>query len=58
MNDKFIVIVGAGFVGLATGLYAQMNGYRTRIFEMHVRPGGLCPAAIGHRPEDIFCSDV
>ena len=24
------------------GCYAQMNGYKTRIFEMHDKPGGLC----------------
>ena len=40
--DKSIVIVGAGIAGLATGCYAQMNGYRTQILEMHDKPGGLC----------------
>jgi phytoene dehydrogenase-like protein len=39
-----IVIIGAGIAGLAAGCYAQMNGYRTQIFEMHDRPGGLCTA--------------
>ena len=39
-----IIIVGAGISGLAAGCYAQMNGYRTRIFEMHNQPGGLCTA--------------
>ena len=43
MNDKSIII-GAGFAGLAAGIHAQMNGYRTRIFEMHSLPGGLCTA--------------
>ena len=28
--------------GLASGIYAQMNGYDTRIFEMHTQPGGQC----------------
>jgi phytoene dehydrogenase-like protein len=37
-----IAIVGAGIAGLAAGCYAQMNGYRSRIFELHTRPGGLC----------------
>jgi phytoene dehydrogenase-like protein len=37
-----IIIIGAGVAGLAAGCYAQMNGYRTRIFEMHNLPGGLC----------------
>lgn len=41
-NDKSIIIIGAGFAGLAAGIYAQMNGYKTQIFEMHDKPGGLC----------------
>jgi phytoene dehydrogenase-like protein len=41
-NDNSIIIIGAGFAGLAAGIYAQMNGYETRIFEMHDKPGGLC----------------
>ncbi len=42
MEQKSITVVGAGIAGLATGCYGQMNGYRTRIFEMHDSPGGLC----------------
>ena len=42
MAEKSIVIIGAGLAGLSAGCYAQMNGYRTRIFEMHDLPGGLC----------------
>jgi phytoene dehydrogenase-like protein len=42
LADKSIIIIGAGIAGLATGCYGQMNGYRTRIFEMHTQPGGLC----------------
>jgi phytoene dehydrogenase-like protein len=41
-SDNSIIIIGAGFAGLAAGIYAQMNGYKTRIFEMHDKPGGLC----------------
>jgi phytoene dehydrogenase-like protein len=37
-----IIIIGAGIAGLSTGCYAQMNGYSTRIFELHDLPGGLC----------------
>ncbi len=44
MQDKSITIIGAGFAGLAAGIYAQMNGYRTQIFELHNQPGGLCTA--------------
>ncbi len=43
MAEKSIIIIGAGIAGLSTGCYGQMNGYRTRIFEMdHARAGGLC----------------
>jgi phytoene dehydrogenase-like protein len=35
-------IIGAGIAGLSTGCYAQMNGYRAHIYEMHNKPGGLC----------------
>jgi phytoene dehydrogenase-like protein len=42
MNDRSIVIIGAGIGGLSTGCYAQMNGYRATILEMHTGPGGLC----------------
>ncbi|NEE09721.1 NAD(P)-binding protein, partial [Streptomyces sp. SID7499] len=39
-----MIIIGAGLGGLSTGCYAQMNGYRTRILEMHEIPGGCCTA--------------
>ncbi|MFX1320559.1 MAG: phytoene desaturase family protein [Promethearchaeota archaeon] len=42
MKEKSIIIIGAGLAGLSTGCYAQMNGYKTQIFEMHDIPGGLC----------------
>ena len=44
MQDKTMIIIGAGIAGLSTGCYAQMNGYETQIFEMHDKPGGLCTA--------------
>lgn len=40
--EKSIIIIGAGVAGLSAGCYGQMNGYRTRIFEMHRLPGGVC----------------
>jgi len=40
--DKSVIIIGAGLAGLSAGCYAQMNGYKTQIFEMHSLPGGLC----------------
>lgn len=39
-----MIIIGAGIAGLATGCYAQMNGYEATIFEMHDKPGGMCTA--------------
>ncbi len=39
-----IIIIGGGIAGLAAGCYGQMNGYSTRIFELHDKPGGLCTA--------------
>lgn len=40
--SKSVAVVGAGIAGLSVGSYLQMNGYRTRIFEQHELPGGLC----------------
>jgi len=37
-----LIIIGAGIAGLSAGCYGQMNGYKTRIFELHDKPGGLC----------------
>jgi phytoene dehydrogenase-like protein len=42
--SETILIIGAGIAGLAAGCYAQMNGYRSKIFELHDIPGGLCTA--------------
>ncbi|HNS24590.1 MAG TPA: NAD(P)/FAD-dependent oxidoreductase [Methanobacteriaceae archaeon] len=39
-----VIIIGAGIAGLAAGCYLQMNGFESRIFEMHNKPGGLCTA--------------
>lgn len=64
MAEKSIIIIGAGVAGLATGCYARMNGYRTRILEHHSEPGGVAKAwqhqdylidggvhyLMGHRP--------
>ena len=41
---KSVAIVGGGIAGLCAGIYAQMNGYRSRIHEMHDAPGGLMTA--------------
>lgn len=42
MQDKSIIIIGAGIAGLCAGVYARLNGYRCKIIEMHSLPGGLC----------------
>jgi phytoene dehydrogenase-like protein len=44
MNNKKVIIIGAGVSGLCAGSYLQMNGYDTEIFELHDSPGGLCTA--------------
>lgn len=40
-NQKNMLIIGAGIAGLSMGIYGQMNGYKTKIVEMHTQPGGL-----------------
>jgi phytoene dehydrogenase-like protein len=42
--DKSIIIIGGGLTGLSAGCYGQMNGYKTTIFEMHDKAGGVCTA--------------
>jgi len=37
-----IIIIGAGMGGMAAGIYGQMNGYETQVFELHAKPGGQC----------------
>ena len=39
---RSVIIIGAGIAGLSAGCYAQMNGYESRIYELHRIPGGLC----------------
>jgi phytoene dehydrogenase-like protein len=41
---KKIAIIGGGVAGLSAGIYGQMNGFDTEIFEMHTVPGGQCTA--------------
>jgi phytoene dehydrogenase-like protein len=42
MAEKRMIIVGAGIAGLSAGCYLQMNGYKTKIYELHNLPGGVC----------------
>ncbi|WP_394540850.1 NAD(P)/FAD-dependent oxidoreductase [Lysobacter enzymogenes] len=39
-----VIVIGGGVGGLSTGVYGQMSGLQTRIFETHVLPGGCCTA--------------
>ena len=41
MAEKKVIIIGAGLSGLATGIYARMNGYQAHIFEHAKQPGGV-----------------
>ena len=43
-TGKSVIIIGAGIAGLSAGVYAQMNGYKSRIYELHNLPGGLMTA--------------
>ncbi len=40
--EKSIIIIGGGLTGLSAGCYGRMNGYKTTIFEMHDKAGGVC----------------
>ena len=40
--EKKVLIIGAGIAGLSAGCYGQMNGFSTRVLEMHDLPGGMC----------------
>ena len=42
MAGQSVIVIGGGTAGLSAGCYAQMNGYRCQLFEMHRLPGGLC----------------
>jgi len=44
VTEKSLIIIGAGLAGLATGCYAQLNGYQSHIFEHHSVPGGVAAA--------------
>ena len=41
MKKEKIIIIGAGLGGLSTGIYAQMNGFETVLYEKNPVPGGL-----------------
>ena len=37
-----VIIIGGGISGLTCGIYAQINGFDTHIYEMNSIPGGEC----------------
>lgn len=37
-----LIIIGAGVAGLSAGIYGQLNGFETEVFELHTLPGGEC----------------
>ncbi len=39
-----ISIIGGGVAGLSSGIYGQLNGFDTEVFEMHNISGGQCTA--------------
>jgi phytoene dehydrogenase-like protein len=43
-TDRSLLVIGGGIAGLSMGCYAQMNGYRSTVLEMHDKPGGVMTA--------------
>ncbi|MCH3971496.1 MAG: FAD-dependent oxidoreductase [Oscillospiraceae bacterium] len=41
-GQKRIAIIGGGIAGLSAGIYAQLHGFRTTIYEKNSKPGGAC----------------
>ena len=39
---KTIAIIGAGVAGLSAGIYGQINGFKTTIYEKNPNAGGCC----------------
>lgn len=42
MENKRVIVIGAGIAGLSSALYLRMNGYEVEVLEAHDLPGGLC----------------
>lgn len=40
--EKKVIIIGSGIAGLSAGIHAQMDGFKTEIYESHFKPGGMC----------------
>ncbi len=44
MQQKQLLVIGAGLAGLAAGIYCQLSGCRSILLEQHDKPGGVCTA--------------
>jgi protoporphyrinogen oxidase len=61
-----IIIIGAGFTGLATGYYLSKAGFKVLIFEKGEKPGGLATGyqkkewqwSLDHHYHHLFTSDL
>jgi len=40
--EKSIIIIGGGLTGLAARCYGRMNGYKTTVFEITIKPAAFC----------------
>jgi phytoene desaturase len=51
MNNKEVVIIGAGVGGIATSIFLARNGFKVKVFEKNAFPGGRCSQMThnGHR---------
>jgi phytoene desaturase len=51
VDNKSVVIIGAGIGGIATSIYLAQKGYKVNIYEKNNMPGGRCGQLIheGHR---------
>ena len=48
MREKKVIVIGAGFGGLAAGSYLLMNGYKTHILEKTNQSGGIAVTRISN----------
>ena len=40
--SKTMIIIGSGIAGLTAGIYAQLKGFHSTLYEQHTVPGGEC----------------
>ncbi len=51
MNNKTVIIIGAGVGGIATALFLAKKGFKVKVYEKNATPGGRCGQILrdGHR---------